>query len=81
VAKSRIRCYVLCGHDGTPQSDWQRCEFVQSFGIKALPMWMHELDAMHYNLVTEKQEANGWTKDRQRQLMRWYYKHSGRKLI
>lgn len=81
VAKSHIRSFVLCGFQGSPDDDWRRCEFVESFGIKASPMWFHELDCLHYGEVTEVQRAQGWTKARQRQLMRWYYKHSGRKLI
>lgn len=79
--KSRIRTYVLCGFAGDVESDWQRCEYVESFGVKALPMWHHSLDCLHYGEVREDQEHMRWTKERQRQIMRWYYKHSGRKLI
>jgi hypothetical protein len=81
VAVRNIRSYVLCGHDGHPELDWGRCEFVESYGIKALPMWYHRLDCLHYGEVTEAQQSKGWTKEKQRQLMRWYYKHSGKKLI
>ena len=80
VAKSHIRTYVLCGWDGSPEDDWRRCEFVESFGLKALPMWYHPLDAMEYNAVTAGQERLGWTKELQRQLMGYYYKHRGEKL-
>ncbi len=81
VAKSRIRSYVLCGFGSLPGEDWDRCEFVESAGIKALPMWYHHLDAMEYGDVTVRQRDLGWTKAKQRQLMRWYYKHSGTKLV
>ncbi len=77
--KSRIRAYVLCGFAGDLLDDWGRCEFVESFGVKALPMWFHRLDCLEYGEVTADQEARGWTKKRQRQLMRWYYQHSGSK--
>ncbi len=81
VAKSRIRTYVLCGFEGSPEVDWQRCEFVESLGVLALPMWFHPLDALKVNAVTPVQAAMGWTHEKRRQLMRWYYKHSGTKLI
>ena len=83
VAVSRIRSYVLCGFEGTPEQDWQRCEFVESHGIKALPMWFHRLDCLKYGEVTSEtpcsQQERGWTKDSQRQLMQWYYKHRGQR--
>jgi len=77
-AKRRIRSYVLCGV-GTPDADWKRCGFVESFGVMALPMWRHSLGAMRYNEITPTQEINGWTKEEQRRLMRWHYKHAGSK--
>lgn len=75
VAKSRIRSYVLCGYDSGPGEDRERCEFVESFGLKALPMWYHRLDAMKKNVVTEEQENLGWTNQKRRELMCWYYQH------
>ncbi len=81
VAKSRIRSYVLCGFDGAPEDDWRRCEYVQSFGVKALPMWFHRLNCLEYGEVTAEQAERGWTKQGQRQLMQWYYKHRGTKLV
>ena len=81
VAQSHIRSLVLCGHQGSPDDDWRRCEFVESFGVKASPMWFHRLDCLQYGEVTDAQQARGWTKARQRQLMQWYYKHRGEKLL
>ena len=75
VAKSRIRSYVLCGFAGDPDADWARCEFVESFGLKALPMWYHPLDALKHNAVTPDQKNMGYTKRKQRELMCWYYQH------
>lgn len=77
VAKKNICCYVLVGFRGDMASDVDRCQFVESFGIKALPMWFHRLDAMRYGEVNEDQEARGWTKEKQRKLMRHFYKHAG----
>jgi len=75
LAKSRIRTYVLCGFDGRPEDDWDRCRFVESFGVKALPMWYHRLDCLRHNEVTEAQHNLGWNKRKQRELMCWYYQH------
>ncbi len=81
VAKSRIRSYVLCGFEGTPSEDWRRCEFVEWHGVMALPMWFHRLDCLQYGEVTAEQQQRGWTKAGQRELMQWYYKHRGEKLL
>jgi hypothetical protein len=80
IRKSHIRSYVLCGVT-SPENDWKRCGFVESFGVKALPMWMHRLNCLRYNEITPMQEVNGWDKQKQRQLMGWYYKHKGKKLV
>jgi hypothetical protein len=75
IAKAAIRSYVLCGFRDDPDSAKARCEFVESFGAKALPMWFHALDAMQRNIVTPEQITNGWTRRKQRELMCWYYQH------
>lgn len=75
IARSRIRSLVLCGFDGGPQEDRDRCEYVESFGVKALPMWYHRLDSMRQNEVTEEQRSLGWTHEKSRELMCWYYWH------
>ena len=75
VAKSRIRSYVLCGYRGSPEEDKSRCEYVESMGSKALPMWFHALDALTANEVTPRQQSLGWTHRKRRELMCWYYWH------
>lgn len=79
IRKKSIRSLVLCGYAGTPADDWDRCEFVESHGIPACPMWFHPLDALQHNAITPDQAARGWTPPKQRQLMHWYYQHRGRK--
>ena len=66
--------YVIRETNG-PAEDRERCEFVESLGVKALPMWFHRLDAMRRNEVTEAQRAMGWTARKRRELMCWYYWH------
>ena len=75
IAKSRIRSYVLCGFDGGPEEDRERCEYVESLGFMALPMWFHRLDALRKNEVTTDQQGLGWTNRKRRELMCWYYQH------
>ena len=75
IAKSRIRSYVLCGFDGGPTEDRDRCEFVESFGVKALPMWFHPLDTLTLNPLMDRQRSLGWTHRKRRELMCWYYQH------
>lgn len=74
VAKSKVRVYVLVGV-GRPEADRARCEYVEGLGVKPLPMWFHRLNALEHNAVTAEQEALGWTKRKQRELMCWYYQH------
>jgi hypothetical protein len=74
IAKSNIRSYALCGFDSGPDEAWRRCEFVERKGIKVLPQWFHELDALKANQVTEKQTALGWDDYERRRIMQWYYK-------
>ena len=75
IAKSRIRSLVLCGFNSGPEADRERCEYVESHGIKASPMWFHQLDALEFNAVTERQRSLGWTNRKRRELMCWYYQH------
>ena len=78
IPKRCIRVYVLCGFDGSPERDWARCEWVESFKVMALPMWFHRLDALRCNTVTKEQEKLGWTEERRIALMQYYYQHRGR---
>ena len=75
IAKSNIRSYVLCGFDDNPDDAWARCRFVESMGVKPLPMWFHALDTMQHNVVTEPQIALGWTDFERRKIMQWSYHH------
>ncbi len=77
--KNRIRSYVLIGFNSDPADAWERCEWIESHGVLALPMWFHELNAMEKDGVTEKQRLLGWTKQDQDQIMDWYYQHRGKK--
>ncbi len=73
LPKRSIRSYVLIGFDSGIEDAWERCEYVNSFGIKALPMWFHELDATKQNIVTENQEKLGWTDIDRKLIMQYYY--------
>jgi hypothetical protein len=75
VPKGRIRSYVLCGFQGCRENDIARCEYVESFGLKALPMWHHSLTALRFNEIRPDQAAMGWTARERRKLFCWYYWH------
>jgi hypothetical protein len=77
IPKNRIRSYVLIGFDSGPDEAWDRCKWVEAHGVKALPMWFHELYAMKKDEVTEKQIALGWSKKGQDHIMDFYYQHRG----
>lgn len=82
IPKRAIRAYCLVGFRHGPEDDWRRCEFVESFGLKALPMWYHPPAVLKHNSVTPRQShALGWTRKLQRQIMQWYYQHRGSRLI
>lgn len=75
VAKSRIRTYCIMAFGTSPDECWQTCEFVEKHGVKPLPMWFHELDALQRNIVTFRQEQLGWNDYERRRLMQWFYQH------
>ncbi|TVM35630.1 hypothetical protein [Oceanidesulfovibrio marinus] len=75
IAKSRIRSYAIVGFGDTPDEAWERCKWVESHGVKVLPMWFHPLDAMTRNTVTPEQEAMGWNDYERRRIMQWFYQH------
>lgn len=81
VPKSRIRSYALIGYDTGPEEAWKRCTFLEDFGIKALPMWYHALDTLVRNQVSQAQQDLGWTLDKLRNIMQWYYHHKGEKRV
>lgn len=75
VPKSRIRTYCIMAFGTSPDDCWNVCSFIESHGVKPLPMWFHELNAMERNIVTERQAALGWTDYERRRLMQWFYQH------
>lgn len=77
VPKSLIRTYVIIGAGDDPDCAWDRCEFVQSHGVLALPMWYHPLDALEQNRVTPEQHRAGWSERERLRIMGYYYKHRG----
>lgn len=77
IAKKNIRSYCLIGFNTTPDEAWNRCEFVQSHGVKALPMWFHGLKQLHCNAVTQEQASHGWSNAHRTDIMGYYYKHRG----
>ena len=79
IPKSRIRTYALIAFDSDPTEAWNRCEWIEQHGVMALPMWFHELDALEWNAVTEKQRELGWNEKERTKIMGWYYKHRGQK--
>ena len=72
---SLIRSYALVGFKSDPAEAWARCEWIESHGIKALPMWYHPLNAMEENKVTMEQKQHGWTDYERRKIMQWFYQH------
>lgn len=77
IAKSNISSYCLVGFTSGPRESWQRCEWVESHGIKAYPMWFHALDQLEKNIVTTEQSKLGWTNEGRKRIMGYYYKHRG----
>jgi len=75
IANKNISSYVLIGFDSDPQDAWERCEWIETFGIKAYPMWYHSLTALKLNEITEKQKRLGWTNRDRLNIMGYYYKH------
>lgn len=79
VPKSRIRTYCVMAYGypvpTSPDECWKTCTFIEKHGVKPLPMWFHELDALERNIVTEKQKQAGWTDYERRRLMQWFYQH------
>jgi len=75
IALSRIRSYVLIGFNSGSSSAWRMCRWIETFGVKPLPMWFHRLDAMEPNVVTCDQEKEGWTDFERRRIMQWFYQH------
>jgi hypothetical protein len=75
VAKRNIRTYALMGFGTSPDQCWQTCEYIEKRGVKPLPMWFSELDALERNIVTPRQAELGWNDYERRRLMQWFYQH------
>lgn len=75
IAKANIRSYALVAFDMGPDEAWQRCEWIESHGIMALPMWFHALDCLQTNHITENQQELGWDDYERRRIMQWFYQH------
>ena len=77
IAKKNISSYCLVGFDSGQKECWTRCEWVESHGVKAYPMWFHALDQLEKNIVTDNQKRLGWDDEGRKRIMGYYYKHRG----
>lgn len=77
IAKRNISSYCLIGFESNKKESWQRCEWVESHGVKAYPMWFHALDQLKKNIVTDDQTKLGWDEESRKHIMGYYYKHRG----
>ena len=77
IAKARIRSYALIGHTTGVTEAWDRCEWIERHGIKALPMWFHPLSSLTWNSVTPAQESLGWNNEERKRIMQYFYQHRG----
>ena len=75
IPNSCIRSYAIIGFDSGVDEAWKRCKWIESHGIKVLPMWFHSLHALKKNQVTRKQKELGWNDYERRRIMQWFYKH------
>jgi hypothetical protein len=76
ILKRHIRSYALIGFNSDPGEAWNRCEWIEMHGVKAMPQWFHELNSTEHNIVTEKQMSLGWDDFKRQKIMRWFYKHT-----
>ena len=79
IRKYRLWSYCLIGFNDTPEDAWKRCEHIERYGIKPLPMWFHSLDELKKNHVTDKQAEAGWDEAERKNIMGWFYRHRGSK--
>ena len=75
IVKRNIRSYALVGFNSDPAEAWERCNLIESHGVKAMPQWFHALDQLEHNVVTERQAAIGWNNYERRKIMQWFYQH------
>jgi hypothetical protein len=75
-----IRSYALIGYDTGVDEAWERCRWIEGHGVKPLPMWFHELNALEKNALTRKQFDLGWNDRERRRIMQWFYQHKQAKV-
>jgi hypothetical protein len=75
LAKRKIRSYALIGFNSDPAEAWERCRWIESHGVKAIPQWFHALNQLEHNIVTDEQASLGWTDYERCKIMQWYYQH------
>ena len=80
IPKKDIRSYALVGFDSGPDEAWKRCKWIEKHGIKPLPMWFHPLDSLQKNQVTDQQKELGWSGNRRKAIMQWFYQHKAKHL-
>lgn len=75
ITKSRIRSYAIIAETTGPDEAWERCRWIEKHGVKPLPMWFHEKNALQNNVVTTDQRELGWNDYERRRIMQWFYQH------
>lgn len=75
ILKRQIRSYAIVGFNGDPAEAWERCNWIESHGIKAMPQWYHALNQLERNVVTQHQAKLGWDDYERRKIMQWFYQH------
>jgi len=75
IAKRNIKSYAIIAFDSDPEEAWTRCNYIESKGIKAFPMWYRPLNILRKNTVTHEQKKIGWNDFERRKIMQWFYQH------
>lgn len=75
IAKRKISSYAIVGFNSGPSEAWSRCGWIESRGVRVLPMWFHRLDQLQKNIVTAEQKSLGWNDYERRLIMQWFYQH------
>jgi hypothetical protein len=75
VKKRNIRSYVIVAWKTSPDEAWEVCDYIEKRGVKPLPMWFHELDALERNKVTDWHRKLDWNDFERRRIMQWFYQH------
>ena len=75
IAKRNIASFALVGFNSGPVEAWDRCNFIETAGVRVLPVWFHSLNAYQKNTVTRVQLSLGWTDYERRKIMQYFYQH------